>query len=253
MRYLSTWAKAHPIKARLIIIASNLVLALLAYFVGNELRDLDISFSSTVFFSISLMFIAVAFVYPHKKDKPVTFSIRYTYAFRKCCDMLAVACSFCLLCCLANNPQLAPVYDVHSANNSTAPAKTVKPTAQEILSSLKNGRDKKSLSRTEKRILKKEFKHQLKVYAAAKLGGDRRTAEEAFLTLLAIFAALGLLYLVAAAACSLSCSGSDAAAAFVAIVGTIGVIWLLVYVIKRIYHPRNRDKPNTKDQPAPNS
>lgn len=247
MRHLSTWAKGHPIQARLIIIISHFLLGFLAYFIGNELRDLNITFSASVFFSISLIFIVVAFVYPHKKDRPVTFNIRYTYWFRKCCDMLVITSSFCLICCLANNAQLTPVYDLHAANNLTVPAKTGKPTAEEILSSLQNGRDNKSLTRTEKRILKKEFKKQLKVYATAKIKGDKKTAEQALLILLAIIAAVGLLYLVAALACSLSCSGSDAAAIFVALIGTVAVIWLLVYVIKRISRPKEKEKTGTKE------
>jgi hypothetical protein len=248
MRHLSRWAKGHPIKARLIIISSHILFALLAYFIGNELRDLNVVFSSTVFFSISLLFIAVAFVYPHKKDKPVTFSIRYTYLFRKSCDLAVATCSFCLLCCLANNPPLAvPVNDLYATNNSTVPAITEKPTAQEILSSLQY-RDKKSLTRSEKRTLKKEFKHQLKVYAVAKVKGDSKTAGQALLILLAIIGAVGLLYLVAALACSLSCNGSDVAAVFVGVVGTIAVIWLLVYVIKQISHPKKKNNTETQKQ-----
>jgi hypothetical protein len=133
------------------------------------------------------------------------------------------------------------------------PVKTVKPTAQEILSSLQSGRNNKSLTRAEKRILKKEFRHQLKVYVAAKIKGDSSGADQALLILLAIIAACGLLYLVAALACSLSCSGSDAAAVLVALVGTVGVIWLLIYVIKQITHAKKKDKHDIKDSPASSS
>jgi len=247
MRQLSTWAKGHPIKARYIIIFSHLLLALLAYFIGKGLRDFKISFSSSLLFNVFLVFIAVALIYPHKKDKPVAYNVRYTYWFRKSCDFLAITCSFCLLCCLANNAPLAPVYDLYATTHSTGSVRTVNPTAEEILSSLKSGRDKKSLTRTEKRVLKKEFKHQLKVYAVAKLKGDPSAASQAILILLAIIAAVGVLYLVAALACSLSCSGNDAAAVLVAVVGLVGVIWLLVYVIRHITRPTKKDKPGTKD------
>ena len=64
--------------------------------------------------------------------------------------------------------------------------------------------------------------------------------------LLAIIVAVGLLCLVAGLACSLSCSGSDVAAVFVGVVGTVAVIWLLVYVIKVISRPKKKEKTETQ-------
>src|SRR5438128_784233 len=78
-------------------------------------------------------------------------------------------------------------------------------------------------------------------YVKATIRNDKTAADQALLIILAIIVALGLLYLVAAAACSLSCSGADAAAALVAIVGTVGIIWLLVIIIKKIGRRKEPD------------
>ncbi len=68
---------------------------------------------------------------------------------------------------------------------------------------------------------------------------DATKGERTALIVLSILIALGLLSLVAALSCNLSCSGSEGGAAVVAILGTGLIIFLLVKIIKRI----NRGKP----------
>jgi hypothetical protein len=121
-----------------------------------------------------------------------------------------------------------------------------KPTAKQVLSSL-SYRDKNSLSRLEKRILKKEFNHQLGVYAKSKLRGNNEKAEDAALIILTIVAALGLMALLAMLVCNLSCGGADAAAVLVGILGTAAIVWGVVVIIKRI----NRKSKIEKDVAAP--
>ncbi len=105
------------------------------------------------------------------------------------------------------------------------------PTAQEILAS---GKTRESLTHTEKKILKKEFYKQLKIYASAIITGDKETSGKAWKIALAIIAMVGLIYLLAALACSLSCSGSDAAAIIVGTLGLTGIIFGFVLLMKRI-------------------
>ena len=71
--------------------------------------------------------------------------------------------------------------------------------------------------------------------------GKKADAEQVALIILACIAAVGLLYLVMALACTLSCNGSDAAAVIVAILGLAGIIWGLIAVIRAI----NRKKTKT--------
>ena len=107
------------------------------------------------------------------------------------------------------------------------------PSAEEILASLQY-RDKSSLTRQEKRILKEEFKKQIKIYAVAKITGNKDGASKAVLIILTIIAAIGLLTLLAALACSLSCNGSDAAAVIVGVLGAAAIIWGTIVLVNRI-------------------
>jgi len=79
-------------------------------------------------------------------------------------------------------------------------------------------------------------------YTKAKLKGDKTTGEEIALIILTCIAAVGLLYLVAALACTLSCNGSDAAAIIVAVLGTVAVIWGAVAVIRSINRKHAKSK-----------
>jgi hypothetical protein len=166
------------------------------------------------------------------------------YVKQKTCDFVLAASSFCMILFLSNNQ--SDTISFFNASNATSftsvSVKSEKPTAEEILASLKH-RDKSSLSKTEKRILKKEFKEQIKIYTKAKLTGNKNTAGDALLIMLAIIAALGLLYILAALACAVSCNGSEGAAIIIALLGTAAIILGLVLVIKRITRgPRKKEE-----------
>lgn len=105
------------------------------------------------------------------------------------------------------------------------------PAAQTLLMQFEAG-EKTTFTRKEKRILRKELNHQLVVYAKAAATGNHEKQSNAALIILAVLAAIGLLMAVAMLACSLACSGAEAAAILVAILGTAGVIWGTVAIIR---------------------
>ena len=80
--------------------------------------------------------------------------------------------------------------------------------------------------------------HVREIRAAVRNPGG---AGKAALILLTIVVALALLYLVAALSCSIACSGAEGLAFTVALLGTGGVVFLTVVVIRRILHRRRRD------------
>lgn len=81
----------------------------------------------------------------------------------------------------------------------------------------------------------------------------RADGSQAFLFILAFLVALGLAYLVAALACNLACSGYEALAWVVALVGWIGIIILLIVVSVRIFRkPIGKPQKTVKvNKPAP--
>ena len=107
------------------------------------------------------------------------------------------------------------------------------PEAERLLKAFTNG-EKQAFSKKEKRIIKDEFKYQLAQYAKAKLTGDKKGGDQTALIILTCIVAVGLIYLLAAIACNLSCSGSDAAAVIVLVVGLAAIIWGMVVIMRRI-------------------
>jgi hypothetical protein len=106
-----------------------------------------------------------------------------------------------------------------------------KPTAAEILLSHRTGND---LTRSEKKILKHEFVKQVKSYVTEKAKGNDELALKIFLTILTLAAAVGVGFLIAGLACSLSCSGLGGLAVLVAVFGLGGIIFGSVKMIKAI-------------------
>jgi fatty acid desaturase len=235
MRKISFWAKHHRLQAIAFLVIIKLLLALIAFYIGLSLLDLDIYIPFFVFAIALFILIIAALIYPSRHL--TRLSKNQFYIRQKSCDFIIAACSFVMIGTLVNNNFPLPGTTISLASNVTA----IKPTAEEILASLQY-RDKSTLTKQEKRILKEEFMKQLKVYAVAKVTGNTSDAGKAGLIILTIVAALGLLYLVAALACTLSCNGSDAAAIIVVILGTAIVVWGTVTLIRRILHGPKKKK-----------
>ena len=239
MKIISHWAKSNPWKARLIIIVSHILIVLLAWFTGSEISGLSDILPVYLKIIFVFVFIIAAFSYPVQKDGSIGKS-KYSYAKQKTCDFLLVLSTFGMVTGIAASGEisfasLSPLY----ASTASAIHSNGDPTAAEILASLKH-RDKNSLTRAEKRILKTEFKRQLKIWTLAKISGNKEEGGKAGLVILAIVGAVGLFYLVAALSCSLSCNGSDAAAVVVLLLGTAAIVLGLLAVLRSIKRKRKR-------------
>jgi hypothetical protein len=232
MRKLSLWAKYHPASARITIIISRVLLFLIACFLGKQLTTSGIVLSPLwIYFFIAVFFIAGA-TYPRKKSSS-------NYTRRKLYDFLVAGCGFFIALSLVAQLDM-PAYGTVQATVPVEPSPYKYAEAKKLLEQHNRG-EKIKFSGKEKRIIKKEFNYQLLQYAKAKITGKKLDAEQTLLIILACIAAVGLLYLVAALACTLSCNGSDAAALIVGILGLAGVIWGLIAVINAI----NRKKTKT--------
>ena len=65
------------------------------------------------------------------------------------------------------------------------------------------------------------------------------------LIFLAVVVAAGLLYVLAALACTISCSGAEALAVIVALVGTFGIVFGAIRLIQAILGKKRRKKRST--------
>ena len=237
MKPLSRWAKGHPVHARLIIIIARVLLFLLAFYLGSKFAKSGADISPLWLYGTILAFFLSGMFYPvYRKND---FSRRKTFDF-----LIAGLGFFILLFTAVNLNGPARSATSASAAVSVREPRYKNPESEKILNAFMSG-EKKELSKQEKRIIKQEFKYQVKNWVGAKISGDKARANEALLIILACIAAAGLLYLVAALACTLSCNGSDVAAIIVGILGAAAVIWLLIKVIKSI---SRKSKPESASQ-----
>ena len=246
MRKLSLWAKHHRPYAIVLIVISKITLAIIAFFWGIWLLEYGIHIPVIVVVIALAIFVIAALAYPSKYQ--ISLSKEKAYIKQKTCDFILAACTFIMLVTLNNGNMPLPLTTSATASNVVTNSNT--PKAEEILASLKY-RDKSTLTKQEKKVLKKEFRKQLKIFAIAKITGDKEGGDKSWLIILTIIAALGLLLLVAALACSIGCGGSEVGAGLVAVIGTAAIVWGTIAIIKSIQRgPKDKEK---KTQPETTS
>lgn len=228
MRKISLWAKHHPVPAIASIVVIKFLLAVIAFYIGTALLNLNIHIPFIVCTIALIVLIAAALFYPSRSLTGL--SKNQFYIRQKSCDLVIAVSSFVMIGTLVNTNLPVPNATISAASNVVM---STTPSAEEILASLQF-RDRSSLTKQEKRILKQEFKKQVKEYARATLNGNKKDAEKALLILLTIIVALGLLYVLAALACSISCSGAEGVAIAFFIIGLAGLIWGSIAIINRI-------------------
>ena len=248
MRKLSLWGKNNPWKARFIIIFSHIILFLLAWFIGNELASTGINMPG--FFKYLIVFISfLTFItYPSAKNKSAYKIVPY-YTRQKICDFLFALSTFGMIVCLTGSGENISTFfsDIRASTLSSIEKGKTKPKAAEILTSLEH-RDKSTLTHSEKRVLKKEFKKQIGIYIKAKITGDKDESGHAGLIILAIIGALGLFLVVSALACSLGCNGSGTGAIAVFVLGTTAIVFGLLAVIRAIERKgKDKKQPPSKE------
>lgn len=226
---LSKWARLNPWKARAIVVLSHVLLVLMSIATGSRLQEAGILVPATLVYAALGVYILAVLFYPvFKGDR------RRFYLQRKPMDFFLVASGCIMIAGISNQPGLSQI-GLSSTNAATIKIKPIKhdPRATAILASLEH-RDKHSLTRIEKKILRREFKFQLKEYITASITKDSQRAANAGLIILAIIGAIGLFILVLSLSCNLSCNGHDGAAAAVALLGTAAIVIGLLFVIRSI-------------------
>ncbi|HMK19661.1 MAG TPA: hypothetical protein VK492_15775 [Chitinophagaceae bacterium] len=247
MRKLSLWGKNNPLKARLIIIFSHIILFNLAWFTGNQLVSIGVDLPEYLKYLIVFVFLLAFITYPSSKNKSGYKIVSY-YVRQKTCDFVFALSFFGLVVCLTVSDENISTFfpDISASTSPSVEKSKTKPKAAEILASLEH-RDKSSLTRSEKRVLKKEFKKQIGIYVTAKITGEKEKSDQTLLIILAIIAALGLFLVVAALACTLGCNGSGTGAIAVAVLGTAAIVFGLIVLIRAIEQKGKKQPPKEKE------
>jgi len=236
MRKISTWAKAHKWPARIILVLSLLLLNITGILTGYLLKELAVIIPGSVLLSTILIYVWAILSYPARSTRSRYAPGRY-YTKQKTRDFILAGTAFILFVCISNNNKIVPAsfLSLQAATNahpSDSQGRTYKP-VWKFSASMKDENGKMLKWKERKKLLKEQVR-------GIKKSSELSKGEKVALTILAVLVALGLLYLVAALACNLSCSGSDAAAVIVGLGGGVLVILLLVVVLRAIYNRKRR-------------
>jgi hypothetical protein len=240
MKKISWWAKNHKLSARILIVASFICLNALAFVTGQFLNQLGILFSQAFLFGCFFIFLVAFIAYPLKKQKGKKARPSWYYRLQKSCDFILAASTFCMIVCLSNQPEkLFQFYPKIKASAIAFPVKDTtvkhyKPIGK-FNSSLKDGKGNQLKWKERKKLLREQVREIKKDHNLPK-------GEKIALIILSALIAAGLLMLVAALSCNLSCNGYGAAAAIVGIGGTALVIFLLVLAIRAINGKKRKRK-----------
>ncbi len=244
MKRISYWAKCHRWTARILIVFLFLCLNALGVITGLLLRDKGI-YIPTIFLLLLLLVYAMAFIlYPDQKGGAF-------YRKQKFFDLLLAASTYCMIVCMGNHPDRILNYPrpfgAASASSLILPAdSTIKhyKTINAFYLTLKDKTGKLLPWKERRKLLKEQVR-------AIRHAHDISEGSKVLLIVLSVAVALGLIYLLAALACSLSCNGSDFAAVVVGVGGGLVVIFLLILAIRAILgKKRKKAIPHNNDTTA---
>lgn len=99
--------------------------------------------------------------------------------------------------------------------------------------------DKKALTGNERRVLKKELKHEIKKYSRHKKANDKEKSDATFRIIMIILLALGLFLLLALISFMVAYSGLEGLGIGILIGGLAGIIFLTISLIKKVNKRKN--------------
>ncbi len=242
MRKLSLWAKGHKKMARITIVVSFIALTALGIATGSLLSELGITLTAVTLLAFVAAYFTGVIFYPIKFFKGNQKSTTAFYVRQKSCDWLLTAATFCMIVYFGNRPN--EIFNFSPSVNATIPATALFPkdssikaykTITAFKASLKDETGKSFKLKERKKLLKEQI-------GAIKKDKDMSNGGKVALIVLSVVVALGLLYLVAALSCSLSCGGSEGAAVLVMIGGAGLIVFLLVMAIRAILGKKKKLK-----------
>ncbi|HLO37824.1 MAG TPA: hypothetical protein VK173_05020 [Lacibacter sp.] len=220
MKQLSYWAKVNPQRARFLIVLIYILINIIGLIAGSLLWASGIQLEESFMFVLAVTVVSLYIIYPKKA----------AYYKRKIFHGLMAVCTFLIITVFGNqlhnpNPQLFFVNTTQAVTHITN---------SEQLDIHEPTNIKK-----EKRLQKKEAGSLWKKLAAK---NDRSKAAKILLIVLTVIVALGLLYVLAALSCTIACSGAEALAVLVALVGTFGIVFGAIRIIQHILGKERKKK-----------
>ncbi len=231
MRKLSTWARKNFILSRVLIVVCYLLLFLLCFFTGNALRDLQIIIPFKILGLSVIVYVITASTYILQKH---FFKKQFSYLYHKMLDGLLLVSTYLILLTVYN--QYGSITNMVSGSSSYAYG-SFAPTTN---TSVEFSKEKISIKpvKVDKKSLRQTFKKMINAYK------EKSAASKGILIFLSVLLGVGLFLVIAALACSISCSGSGVLGLLVLIAGTFGIVLGLVKLIERIKKGPKEPKPS---------
>ncbi len=202
MKRIAFWSRDHIIAARILIAFCHILIFCLACYIGTGINKNNLLIPPCIFWLFTALFIVIN----------VAFSKSYSsYSFntKKILDGLIFLCAFVIMVSFANQKRTVNVTFYNSLHGSF---------------SGKNSKASESVNKPTLRELRKQLKELKRLLKA-----DRASAGG---ILLAVFVASLLWIFLAAASCSLSCSGQGGLAVLVLLSGITGIFFLCRFILK---------------------
>ncbi len=203
MKTIALWSRDNIIIARILIAFCHVLMSCLALYIGTEVQKGLIFISPTFLLLLVALFLIISALF--SKSYP-----SFRFYKRKLLDASILLCSFIIMVCIANQNRTGSSLSYNSLHGSFA-EKEVK--ASDIST-------KPSIKELKKQL--KELRMTLKKGEGASIGG----------IILAILAAIGLGFLLVAAACSVACNGQDALAIFLFVGGVTAIFFISRLIIR---------------------
>lgn len=246
MKLLSKWGRQHVWPARLLIILLYMVLIAIAFYWAFLVTENGWNVSVNLLYCLIGIYGILFLIYQTRKQW------KTLYWYRTLMHTIMAVVSFLLVFLYAttlNKPVAANHLMAASLIDPVSGSNYKHAEAEKLLLQIKN-REIKNLSKTERKLLRSEFKYQVKRYTAAKHAGQKDEAGKAGLIILTIVIAIAALSGVGSLSCTLSCNGNDGAAVAVAVLGTALVIFLLVLTLRSIKKGKQTNSSNKKEFPS---
>lgn len=248
MKKISYWARTHKWTARIIIILLIILLNIIGFETGILLSLSGVIIPAMMVLLLFCLFLIGTAFYPSRQNKKPRSNPSIFYIKQKSCDFLLAFSIWGMAVCLGDNPNQLFVLDLSAKstveNNFSLPKDSVINTYKSIKDfsiSMKDEKGKTLRWKERKKLLKDQI-HTIKK------DNKLSPAEKTILTILSVLVALGLLFLIAALSCSLSCDGFGAAAVLLGVGGGALIIFLLTITIRAINN-KKRKKNQTLQNP----
>lgn len=224
MKSISIWAHTHKAKARLSIFVIYLFLNIAGLFLGDILYSMNIELPEWILLVAVLLTIGGTIWYPAKKLK----SVYQNYYFRrKLADSILVMTTFIFIIFTGNQ-----INNSRSGFINNSIAGTIIPAFVSVIPNNVSV-DKEIPTKTiSKKAQRKSFKNWVK--SVRKTYKSEGKSNKTLMIILVVIGAAVLSYFLVGLACSLACSGSEALAFIIGIIGIAGIVFGAIKLIQRI-------------------